>query len=170
MTPFAKWFGGGPPPVTPGSTTYSSPGSTNFTVPNYNSLTVTVRGAGGGGADREQSDGADGGYSQFSSATPVKANGGGAGQAYGGTGANGGASGPAGTSTTTGGGAAGGVGGNYGSDDTGWSGGNGGYAQKTWTVGDAGAPAPGASIPVVVGAGGGGYHSGSNGSVQAIWS
>src|SRR5262245_19696074 len=36
--------------VQPGSWAISSPGWVNFPVPNYNSLTVTLRGAGGGGS------------------------------------------------------------------------------------------------------------------------
>lgn len=151
-----------------GSQTYSTPGTHTFTVPaNYQSLTVTVNGAGGGaaGVNAAGTSGGAGGNSSF----------GGSVIGYGGkaggeanfpvTGSSRGADGIASggnVSNTTGGGAVGGIGPNsYG------NGGTGGQAVSSY------APGLASTIPVVVGAGGGAGTSnataGSNGSVTITW-
>lgn len=101
--------------VTPGSQTYSSAGTYTFTIPAYNTLTVRVWGAGGGGGFT----GANGGAGGVSQAGTVTANGGAGGRSNGAGGAGGTASG--GTTNTTG--DAGGPGREGGSSPSGGSGG-----------------------------------------------
>lgn len=163
------------PIVTPGSSNYTSPGTYSFIVPNFNSLSVDVRGAGGGGGGVEifdgdfgvvahaGSNGTAGGQSYFGS---VIGNGGGGGTKGNGTvytfsgnpwsfsdgsaGAAGTASG--GTTNTTGGGSSGGAGaveGTYSAGAcNGGPGGAGGRSLRTYTIGEL---TVGASITVVVG-------------------
>jgi len=158
-----------------GSQTYSRPGTYTFTVPAYSSLSVTVKGAGGSGADGNVwsygpqeyypdswygSDGFNGGYSTFGN---VRGNGGEKGYGYFGhyrNGAGGIASG--GSSNTTGAGGAGGAGGQYALNGTydgeyrysaSGSGGNGGRAIKSYASGQL---IPGNTVTVKVGAGGAG--------------
>jgi hypothetical protein len=170
--------------IVAGSQTFTSSGT--FTVPAYNTLAVTVNGAGGGGAggagQNEGSfpvagnDGDDGHASKFTfGSNPPTGNGGKGGSTIiGHDGDDGTASG--GTTNTTGGGAAGGQGGGTAGD-----GGNGGKAAITYT--SASGPGFGASITVTVGAGGAGGTggqgedfngpdgtAGGNGSVVVQWS
>ncbi len=178
----------------PGSTTWSTPGTYSFVVPFYNTMTVTVNGAGGsGGADIDNNtlytsyttspDGSTGGNSSFASATSCVGNGGAGGAAStrfdtgkgyitssGTNGAAGGASGPSGGTATTGGGAAGGAGGTWETGTVGGTGGSGGKFVKTFTAGASDAPVPGSTITVAVGAHGNtGANNGTNGSVSASW-
>jgi len=153
---------------------YSSPGTYRFTVPEYGTLTVTVNGAGGSGADGNAwsygpdeyyqdawygADGLDGNSSSFAGVT---ARGGEKGYGHFGfyrNGANGTASG--GNTNTTGAGGAGGAGGEYALNGTyedgvyryavSGAGGSGGRATKSYTADQL---APGAVVTVVVGAGG----------------
>lgn len=125
--------------VSPGSQNYTSVGTFYFTVPNYNTLTVDCRGAGGGGSGGvvsgvtggtyTGSPGTGGGVGRFASNTAVVGNGanpGGigsvvateiikAGTSYadypGSNASNASGSGPAGVSLTPGGGSPGGLGG-----------------------------------------------------------
>lgn len=107
--------------------------------------------------------GAAGGQSKFNSATPLIANSGGGGYGgYSSAGANGSsgtASGPSGAILTTGGsnrpvGAYGNGTGSGCSGGRGGYGGPGGQATMTWNIGDPGAPVPGETIAVTIGAGG----------------
>jgi hypothetical protein len=163
---------GGPVSV-PGSISYTTPGTYNFVIPLYTTLTVDVRGAGGGGGglyghawDYEDqyfgTDGGPGGVSQFQASTYVQGNGGGGGHQgeyiyddvgshVGSNGTNGTASG--GDTNTTGGGSAGGSG----STDSifnnshGGTGGYGGRAVKEFAIGNL---TVGNTYVVVVGTGG----------------
>jgi hypothetical protein len=146
-----------------GSQTYATPGTYSFTVPAHNTLTVTVKGAGGGGAGgsigpvpsedghwETGGTGTNGGASSFGAVVGNGGKGGGgvASEVYGWyqvlkDGANG--TGSGGDSNTTGGGASGGTAGSsfrltgesYGSFTTpGGSGGSGGKAVKTYTNND----------------------------------
>jgi hypothetical protein len=63
--------------VQPGSYSQVVPGTVNFPVPNYNTLTVTVEGAGGGGSsDVVTVSAGGGGTSSFASSTALSATGG----------------------------------------------------------------------------------------------
>ncbi len=158
--------------VVPGSQNYTSPGTYTFPVPaDYNSLTVTVNGAGAGGTFEGQlsfpasgvfyNPGTNGGDSSFGS---VVAHGGkpltGSGSATPGDASGG-------DTNTTGGGAPGGANNGLASG----TGGPGGKAIKTWASGAPGAPA--GTVTVVVGAGGspgsGNSNPGENGSVSISW-
>ncbi len=162
-----------------GSAEYTSPGTYTFNVPLYNTLTVTVKGAGGGGGGAagltiltneagtytfpSGGTGTSGTSSQFAASTPLIGNGGGGG-AGGDSGSGVAPAGAAGTATggttnTTGGGSNGGAGGN-GSYEDGGAGGDGGRAVRTYTRDAAGAPVVGASITVVVGTRGTGGNGG----------
>lgn len=176
--------------VNPGSQTFSTPGTFTFTVPLYNSLTVTVNGAGGGGGGANlyyvvtyyyapsgitykgyraagPTTGGAGGNSSFNS-TVIGDGGGGGVTGSGSDGTAGSASG--GDTNTTGGGAAGGPKPSSGLEvAVSRPGGPGGRAVKTYALG---ALTVGAGISVVVGAGGtggGGDNPGSNGSVVVTW-
>ncbi|MBB4398747.1 hypothetical protein [Bradyrhizobium sp. ERR14] len=160
------------PPVVPGSRTFSTAGAFNFTVPNFNTLTVTLRGAGGGGGgfyystdyDSTRYPSTPGSAGGATSWNGLVANGGQPGTESnyidgveevinGSAGAAGGASG--GTTNTTGGGNAGGAGSytpSYGGG-RGGNGGAGGLASKTFAVGQL---TPGAVLSGTVGAPGGG--------------
>lgn len=166
--------------VVAGSQSYTTAGSYNFSVPSYNTLTVTVWGGGGGGSQGAMGPiPTAGGQSSWNGA--VIAYGGGAGSGVGG-GAGGTASG--GTTNTTGGagsttggnspnGGAGGAAGSPGTAPGGggggsigaYGGGGGGYSTRTYSVGQL---TVGASIPVVVGAGGTGT-AGAVGRVTITW-
>jgi len=180
------------PPVVPGNTVITG----DWVVPLYNSLTIEVRGAGGGGGGGHIDSafvpgsyggtGGQGTETKFDSTTPLIATGGygGGGGGYcqgvhgcgGGTGGNGGGS---GGTVTVGGGSAGGAGGPRSGSSPGRNGGPGGQGGKvthSWNVGDAGAPVPGTTIHVVIGAGGagagGGGGTGDNGAagwIGAAW-
>ena len=153
----------------PGSTSYTTPGTYSFNVPKFTTLTVDVRGAGGGGSNAFDS-GNNGGTSVFYSSTNLRGNGGiGARKERNNDGADGTASG--GESNITGGGANGGGAGSYGS-----IGGDGGRAVKTWSKTEAGHPSDTQNITVVVGAGGNGGSGtgndggdGTNGAVYISW-
>ncbi len=172
-------------PVTSGSVTLTA--GTSWPVPCYNTLTVTVNGAGGGGgaalAITAGGTGASGGTTTFGSATPLIGIGGAGGQgtatvrSNGAAGANGTASG--GDVNTSGGGAAGGAGGpsSYLAGYKAGNGGNGGLATKKWLT-PASGPAPHSNVSVTVGTGGKGAKSswspssgsnGSGGSVTIDW-
>jgi hypothetical protein len=186
--------------VIPGGITYSVPGTYTFIVPSFNTLTVDVRGAGGGGggwrsSDQTVYDGGPGGFSYFN--TPVNGNivgygggpghgwyaasllGTGAAPATPGTGQNG-------DTNITGGGSNGGAaaisGGTY-ANRYPSPGGAGGRAVKTWVRAQQYSQLwKGYPITVVVGAGGvagtcepGGYLNtystdGSPGWVNITWS
>ena len=171
MLPYLRRMLGRARVVTPGSASYS-PGTFSFVVPEYNTLTIDLKGAGGGGASM---------YTNAASGTPTQisalglvANGGGGAYTSGSrtyAGAAGGASG--GDTNITGGGGAGG--------DPGGSpvgiyynpGGAGGRLIKTYTYGASGAPVPGTSLTISVGAGGAGAGSGGaggSGSANLSWS
>lgn len=148
---------------------YTTAGTYPFDVPAYLTMSVAVNGAGGGASTSNGANGTAGGNSSFGSATVVQGDGGGAGSSNTGSSYNwvtqqwqsgvngtaGGAGGASGGDTnTTGGGAAGSTSGtavNFGSVP---NGGNGGRAVKAFTLGASGAPTPGQSITVVVGAAG----------------
>ena len=158
------------PPVFPGSQTFSTAGAFNFTIPNFNTLVVEIRGAGGGGGSFDYttdyngqeyyaSAAGAGGASTWNGLTAI---GGGAGtkgwyqdgteeSVPGGAGAAGAASG--GDTNTTGGGNAGGAGISAANSigGAGGNGGNGGYGKKTYTAAQLTA---GAIIGGTVGAGG----------------
>ncbi len=166
--------------------TYSTPGTYTFTVPSYSSLSVDVKGAGGGGGYPVfywgYAHGYDGTYSEFGSATAVRGNGGGgwwnpygwpppaiAGTASGGD-----------INTTGGGSPAGYTNADacVGSDYNDCRGGAGGGAVKSWTSGAGGAPTTGSSVTVVVGTAGAQYSrppgypvsvAAGNGSVAITW-
>lgn len=190
--------------VVPGTYDNGTPGTHYVTIPAYTTLTVTVWGAGGGGAasGTYSNISYDGGNSAFYAPgyTLVGYGGGRGGNIYFAGGAGGGASGgvsnwsggAGGTGFTGGAGAQGGAGGAGEAAAGGWPGGGGGaisggsgYAgggggctQRTFTVGEPGAPVPGNTYTVVVGAGGaasaaGGYYGGGpggNGRVCLSWS
>lgn len=161
------------PPVS-GSKSFAVPGTHQFVVPQYSTLSVTVDGGSGGGgggfdcsggytAYADPTSGGPGGSSSFGSATPVVSGGGGGGSRGGGSGgekcfgystgargADGDASG--GDVNTAGGGVTGGRGGLR--DSEGGAGGNGGRSVMTWTPAKSGAPVPGSTITITVGAGG----------------
>lgn len=162
-----------PPPVIPGNQNFAV-GASEFIVPNYNTLTITLAGPGGGGGGAPTTNsttgaeaGSPGPATQISELNLTAHSGGGGGAAAIPNGSRGtaGSQGVAvgGDTNETGGGAVGGIGGhmvspnnNYGGD-----GGNGGRLQKTISVSDPGAPAPGTTLTVVVGDGGlGGSASG----------
>lgn len=176
--------------VTPGSQAYTTPGSYTFIVPAYNTLTVTVAGAGGGGGGGEGrvtrytyagTAGTAGGLSTFNgSVFGYGGGGGGGGNGSSAAGSNG--YGAGGTTNTTGGGASGGTGGNYSSGLTsgaGGPGGNGGESVQSYSKGDF---TVGTNISILVGSGGGGGApgmdsfggataggNGSDGSVTITW-
>jgi hypothetical protein len=145
--------------VTPGSQTYSTAGTYSFTIPNYNSLTVRVWGAGGGGGFT----GDDGNAGGVSRAGTVTANGGGAGRSSGAGGAGGTASG--GTTNTTG--DAGGPGREGGSSPNGGSGGAAGSGGTASTCVGAphhgGAPGGGGAAGCMQTKGGGAVSGGGGG-------
>jgi hypothetical protein len=168
--------------VNAGTQDFTSSGS--FVVPEYNTLTIWLKGPGGGGGG----DGAFGGMSWYPggpggvgaastvSALSLVANSGGGGgggyyisstgdygtagtTVYGGGGSSGSASG--GDTNTTGGGSAGGAYGDHPSyPGHGGSGGYGGYVLKTFTYGAPGAPVPGDILSIVIGGGGAGGAKG----------
>lgn len=166
------------PLVSPGTTTYSNPGTYSFTVPNYNTLSVTVKGGGQGGQGGmlisytlwttffgSGSLGAAGGSSAFGNY--ITAEGGGINNTAGGSG---------GTVSDQGGAA--GAGGQYRSATYSdypkgiWSynspdpnqyalnGLKGAMVNNSWNLGAGGAPPPGTVITVTVGAAGGGGAAG----------
>jgi hypothetical protein len=143
-------------PSTPGSTNYGA-GSRAVVIPVYNTLTVQIWGAGGGGAGNTDAEsnvigpnnffGGTGGGSSFAypGGTLISNGGTGGGNAYfsvpvspGSNGSPGGASG--GSTNTTGGGNAGGAPAVYSPSYPPGRGGNGGYVIRTWNFGDPGAP------------------------------
>lgn len=169
--------------VQPGSYSGTTPGYFNFPVPNYNTMTATVRAGGGGGAMgfRQASIGAggNGGASSFASSTPVAASPG-LGHPATFTGPPPDQGGSGGTVTVGGGGAAG-----QGADsDPGYvvpnatyNGSAGGRVTKTWNRTDTDSPVPGTTIGITVGNGGapgtnGGFtaYPGGTGSVNINWS
>lgn len=177
-----------------GNTNNYGVGTNNITIPAYNFLTVKMWAPGGGGGGVYNSVakntyfGGTGGQCTFNSSTPLAANGGTGGgngtrplpgqtipQATGSNGSPGTASG--GDFNTTGGGNPGGAGGSYPGWGLGGVGGAGGFVQKTWALGDPGAPVVGNNYSMVIASGGasgpgdlavGGV--GSNGSGQMSWS
>ncbi len=181
-----------------GTASYTTPGTYTFTVPTYGTLSIDVRGAGGGGgglgwAGTQPFNGQGGGASSFGGSVIGYGGGGAIGWGYDDSSFDGtcrsystnGNSGTAtgGTQNITGGGSTGGSGGNgsgY-TQDNGCGapgkGGNGGRATKTYATGDLSA---GSSISIGIGTGGAGYHSGvgypmysglpgQNGSVTITW-
>lgn len=161
--------------VVPGTYSTVVPGSVNFPVPNYNSLTATIRGAGGGGSsDQVQTPGTDGQGSHFNVATQLVATGGlvGVGPPPADQGGSGGA-------VTVGGGGAGGLGFDVSANSasTFYAGSAGGRVTKTWNRLDAGAPVPGSMVMLFIGAGGTGATTtrspaspGVNGRADINWS
>lgn len=150
--------------VTPGSQSFTTAGSSNFTVPCYNTLTVKVWGAGGGGSGARTGNGTAGGQSKFNNA--LIANGGGGATANGvfacaspGYGAGGTASG--GTTNTTG---ANGVKCAGGTGCTGPAGAGGNAPTITGTSGAGACTSGGASGNTPGGGGGGGGYYASPGN------
>lgn len=174
------------PPVFPGSQSYGY-GSYSPVIPEYNSITMEIWGAGGGSSNAAQGSiqATDGGTSYFAAPSGTII-------AYGGThsyfdaggeevvpvaGSHGSASG--GDVNTTGGGNPGGSAAVW-NTIAGAPGGNGGYVRKTWTFGQAGAPVVGSAYTLVCAGGGAGGvyefnqelngHPGSNASARLTWS
>lgn len=188
MIPFGM-FKPGAAPVVPGTITYSTPGAYSFVVPAFNTLEVHVYGGGGSGVIKGAASVA-GGASAWNNGQPgeVRANGGqpngdgnpglggtatggdvntaGEAGAVGYGGANLGPQGGARqTSTHTAGNPYGG--GGRGAGTVGGGGGS-GYARKTFAIG---ALTVGASVPLLVGAGGSvDTRSGADGAVVISWS
>ncbi|ARQ95333.1 hypothetical protein [Bradyrhizobium phage BDU-MI-1] len=195
--PFRPFLVKGPVSIIPGSVSYTTPGSYTFQVPFYHSLTVDVRGGGGGGAGNRWTgyfiyESSPGNYSYFA-ASDATLIGYGGGQAYGSNWSPpvGGVNGSPGTaaggdSNITGGGSAGGQGSVVGNDSIGHvyggSGGYGGRAVRTWVQSQWYTKlAPRSLITVVVGAGGAQSPcepvnvqqyptDGQNGAVYISWS
>lgn len=170
-----------------GSVSYTSPGTYSWLVVPYQTLSVTVNGAGGGGGGGSTayigwyrgSNGTAGGQSAFGSVIGYGGAGGGVQPEYSGTAAGGTASG--GDTNTTGGGAAGGAGGSGNGAANSQAGGSGGRAVKSWTNKvTAGSPTWAGTVSVTVGTrglgggasgqGGGSGGNGTNGSVVISWS
>lgn len=163
---------------------YTTAGTYPFDVPAYLTMSVDVRGAGGGAATSTGANGTSGGYSSFGSTTTVQGDGGGGGSSAtvskynfltnqwqpGVEGYPGGAGGASGGDTnTTGGGAAGSTSGHGGlSYGTTPNGGAGGRAVKAFTPGASGSPTPGQQITVVVGAAGVNGDGGVNAGVGSV--
>ncbi|MBN9068650.1 MAG: hypothetical protein J0H60_19975 [Rhizobiales bacterium] len=177
--------------ITAGSQTFNNNGT--FTVPNYNTMTVTVNGAGcgGGGSTGDTlagntdhgvpgDDGGTGGQSAFGFSPSPTANGGtgGKGGTAAGAGADGSNAGGSNGTVTSGGGGAGGAAGTAIQELSGGHGGNGGKVVKTYAV--ASGPVPGSNVSITVGASGapGASHgsggspggAGAKGSVTVSWS
>lgn len=166
----------------PGSASFLTPGTYSLLIPVYQTLNVTVMGAGGGGGGGDNHniygygncgyDGLNGGNSQF--LTVVAYGGGyGGGDCSGHPGIN---SGGTGGTVTVGGGSAGGHGGwpQQGSGN-GYAGGAGGRVDYSWTFGvTSGYPAWATYVTLIVGAGGGAPGGnagpGSPGAVYFTWS
>jgi peptidoglycan hydrolase-like protein with peptidoglycan-binding domain len=162
------------PAATAGSQNFMTPGTYTFTIPAYGTLTVVVKGAGGGASHIfGWAGGQAGGGSSFTVAnqTPVVANGGGIGAVNGPGACDQGSPGTAsgGDVNTTGGGAVG----------LSWSvcngssiiGGSGGLAQKTYTSGQL---QVGTQVTITVGANGSVPSPfvgtpGQDGSVSITW-
>jgi hypothetical protein len=176
-----------PPPVTPGSAGWG-PTTVSFLVPQYNTLTIDLYGAGGGGGNSPgmyygapYGNGENGGHTYIPE-LGLYGTGGGVGYDWQG-GYTRGAQGPHGYGINGDGNiTAGGAGGGAGADFLGYGpgpGGNGGRAYKTYYRGSG--PAPGTYITIVVGSGGapgyfydyyrgivsGGY--GGNGALYISW-
>lgn len=174
------------PPVFPGSNSWGY-GSYGVTIPEYNTLTVEIWGAGGGGSNAAQGSyqATDGGTSYFAAPSGTV-------YAFGGThgyfdasgeevltipGSHGSASG--GDINTVGGGNPGGAGGSW-NTFNGAPGGYGGYVRRSWTFGQAGAPVIGSAYTLVCAGGGAGGvyefnqalngYPGSNASARLTWS
>lgn len=168
MLPYLRRMLGQARVVTPGSASYS-PGTFSFVVPEYYTLTIDLKGAGGGGAARNY-NAASGAPTQITSLGLIADGGGGSYNVSPGVnaaGVSGSASG--GDTNITGGGAAGGTAGLLGQP-----GGAGGRCIKTYAYGAPGAPIPGTSLTVVVGSGGAGAGpsggTGGPGSAGLSWS
>lgn len=173
------------PPVYPGSQSYGY-GTYSPVIPEYNTITMEIWGAGGGSATCSPGPGSvatAGGTSYFTAPSgTIYAYGGGPGQP--GDGETAGAYGPAGGASGGDANVAGG--GNPGGQWAYWNsyvgghGGEGGYVRKTWTWGQPGAPVVGSAYSLVcAGGGAGGYYSvntalngyaGSNASARLTWS
>lgn len=183
--------------VNPGSIFYTTPGDYSFVCPNFNTLTVTVKGAGAGGWSFQYTNSVSGtivfpienfnpGEASLFNNIVV-----GSGGIYGTEGVNHdgtrtlGTTGAAGVGSggdtnTTGGGSAGGLGG---ADDVGTLGGTGGAGGKAVKAYTAGQLEVGKSYPIVVGAKGLGStvlintagfahpqgYDGTDGSVEIVW-
>ena len=171
MLPYLRRMLGKARIVTPGSAGYTTPGTYSFVVPEYNTPTIDLSGAGGGGISKNY-NAASGGPTQIGSLGLVAYGGGGAytsGVAQ--PGAAGGASG--GDTNITGGGGAGGAAGGSPVGFLYQPGGAGGRLIKTYTYGASGAPVPGTSLIISVGsggAGGGTGGTGGSGSAGLSWS
>ena len=170
MLPYLRRMLGQARVVTPGSASYG-PGTHAFVVPEYNTLTIDLSGAGGGGISKNY-NAASGGPTQIGSLGLVAYGGGGAyTSSVAQPGAAGGASG--GDTNITGGGGAGGAAGGSPVGVLYQPGGAGGRLIKTYTYGAPGAPVPGTSLTISVGAGGagaGGGGTGGPGSAGLSWS
>ena len=161
--------------VTPGLQMFSA-GNGSILIPNYNSITIVLKGSGGGGGAGLFNSGLTGGVSTVFTGTNLVANGGGGGSPgnhiNGPNGPDGTATGPASASTTTGGGQTGGNGGYAFYDNatyTSGRGGNGGLVSMTWNDGDPGAPAVGSTLTFSIGSGGaGGVYGGGNSAAGLV--
>ena len=142
----------------------------NFTIPQYNRITIEVRGGGGGGQSGSYYGPSFFGPAPFpgrpgisgvvSSMFGLAGGGGGGGQEQT-PGAIGTASGPAGSTLLPGSGKPGGAGGAPargigGTSPQGDNGGNSGYAGRSWNRGDVGAPVPGTAYTYIAGRAGSG--------------
>jgi hypothetical protein len=153
--------------VLPGSYLLTAAGSINFVIPNYNALTVALRGAGGGGTISSITVAAtNGGASQFLLASAVQppgsavvlgasmvANGG-----LAGVGPPPADQGGSGGTVTVGGGSAGGMGYDYSiagvPPSSTYAGSAGGLVTRSWNRSDPNAPPPGTTIGTIIGNGG----------------
>jgi hypothetical protein len=166
-------------------------GTYDVTIPNYNTLTATIWGAGGGGGGSSDYQGGINSYFGGQGGTSYFSTPGGVLYAYGGagggnsagansSGANGGPGSASGGNLqdVTGGGEPGGAGSQFYTYNVyGGTGGPGGLVQSQWQYGQAGAPVPGQTYTLVVAGGGaGGYgntsygNGGANAAGQISWS
>lgn len=162
-----------------GGQNFTTPGTYTFTIPVYQTLTVYVDAAGGGGGDMGVNygfgiqnsgygNGQTGGQSYFGG---MVANGGGGGASWPGGGGGPGTAGGGNYANTTGGGSGGGAGSCY----IGYCGGSGGAGGRAVSVFYPGAYTPGGQVTVIVGTGGPSTGSpyrganGANGGVYISW-
>jgi hypothetical protein len=174
----------------PGTASYTEPGDFQFVVPNYNTLTLDLHGAGGGGGEagglmQVGTSGEAGAASVFFGPDIIQADSGEGGQGGGSEeGEDGADGGGFGGEVTEGGGGAGGDGGVpipvIPATSAGGKGGNGGKVTRTWYRDQPGSPLISQSYQILIGTRGrGGWdgenfiagwgNSGQHGSAQLSW-